>query len=285
MATIGQINLDSVRSDEALAAAREGDPLARWTALEACRAYLRLVVGKNRWPKRAGVPATSDLVQNTILEGWCGFARFEGRTPGQLRAWLRVILVHSLIKAHRRPVADQLDLVNGGDALPGEITPPSVVAERDASHEAIETALRSFRNIIERSFSGGFGRNCRSRILAHASRSPTTVPKSSMVGQSPGCDNCWGQAMPLHDGNSQRVDDTEQARVIACDALLRRLEGSGNPVLARAIAQRAGPRPLATAAHDARDVGTRRRRAALGASVCREYARGHSTSARAIRGA
>jgi RNA polymerase sigma factor (sigma-70 family) len=153
MATIGQINLDSVRSDEALAAARDGDPLARWTALEACRVYLRLVVGKNRWPKRAGVPATSDLVQNTILEGWCGFARFEGRTPGQLRAWLRVILVHSLIKARRRPVADQLDLVNGGDALPGQITPPSVVAERDASHEAIETALRAlpehYRAVIQ----------------------------------------------------------------------------------------------------------------------------------------
>ena len=103
MASKNRIDGDPVRADDVLAAARQGDPAARWEALAACRTYLRLVVGKNRWVKRDGGPDTSDLVQNAILDGWRGFSRFEGRTPGQLRAWLRVMLIHSLIKTRRRP--------------------------------------------------------------------------------------------------------------------------------------------------------------------------------------
>ncbi len=103
MATIGRMDVDPLETGEALVEARGGDPVARWAAVEACRTYLRLVVGKNRWGKKVGEPATSDLVQDTILEGWRGFARFEGRTPDQLRAWLRAILIHAIIKATTAP--------------------------------------------------------------------------------------------------------------------------------------------------------------------------------------
>jgi RNA polymerase sigma-70 factor, ECF subfamily len=142
MATVDRIDLDLVRNDEARAAARGGDPSARWSALEACRQYLRLVVGKKRWSKRAGGAATSDLVQDTILEGWRGFDRFEGRTPGQLRAWLRAILVHRLIKERRRVIPARLESASGGRAIPAAITPPGDAVERDARNEAIETAIR-----------------------------------------------------------------------------------------------------------------------------------------------
>jgi RNA polymerase sigma-70 factor, ECF subfamily len=143
MATVSRIDVDTGGTGAALAAARGEDSASRWEALEACRQYLRLVVGKNRWSKGAGEPATSDLVQDTLLEGWRGFARFEGRTPGQLRAWLRVILIHTLIKARRRPRPARLECGSGDGAIVGSITPPSVVVQRDASREAIETALRA----------------------------------------------------------------------------------------------------------------------------------------------
>ncbi len=153
MATVDRIDVDLARNREALAAAKGGDASARWLALEECHQYLRLVVGKNRWSKGAGEPATSDLVQDTILEGGRGFDRFEGRTPGQLRAWLRVILVHALIKARRRTIPARLGSGSGGGAIPGAITPPSAAVQRDARNEAIEATLRTlpehYRAVIQ----------------------------------------------------------------------------------------------------------------------------------------
>jgi RNA polymerase sigma-70 factor, ECF subfamily len=142
MSTVGRINVDSATGNDVFAAARQGDPAARWGALEACRAYLRLVVGVKRRQRGDGGPDTSDLVQNTILDGWRGFAQFRGRTPGQLKAWLRVILIHSLIKTRRRPKHVRLGLAGEPRELAGAITPPSAVAQREDSQQAIDAALR-----------------------------------------------------------------------------------------------------------------------------------------------
>jgi RNA polymerase sigma factor (sigma-70 family) len=142
MASVGRIKDDPVGGDEILAAARQGDAAARWDALAACRAYLRLVVGKNRWMKRDGGPDTSDLVQNTVLDGWRGFGRFEGQTSGQLRAWLRVILIHSLVKTRRKPRLARLGSGSGASGIAAAITPPSVAARRHSSNEAIAAAQR-----------------------------------------------------------------------------------------------------------------------------------------------
>jgi RNA polymerase sigma-70 factor, ECF subfamily len=142
MSTVGRINVDSATGNDVFAAARQGDPAARWGALEACRAYLRLVVGLKRGRRGDGGPDTSDLVQNTILDGWRGFAQFRGRTPGQLKAWLRVILIHSLIKTRRRRDHVRVGMGWEPGELTGAVTPPSAVAERADSQKAIDAALR-----------------------------------------------------------------------------------------------------------------------------------------------
>jgi RNA polymerase sigma-70 factor, ECF subfamily len=141
MSSAGRIDIGLASSDQRLAAARAGDPAARWGALEACRQYLRLVARRDRWSKGPGEPGTSDLVQDTILDGWRGFAGFKGRTPGQLRTWLKVILIHSTIRARRHPRAVRLDAGSGGGAMAGTLTPPSVRAQRGASREAIDAAM------------------------------------------------------------------------------------------------------------------------------------------------
>src|SRR5436305_5627178 len=87
-----QIGSDSATVEAEFTAAMDGDPAARWRALESCRDYLRLVVRRTRWSRAEGQPATSDMVQNTLLDGWRGFGRFEGRSPGQFRAWLKAIV-------------------------------------------------------------------------------------------------------------------------------------------------------------------------------------------------
>jgi RNA polymerase sigma-70 factor (ECF subfamily) len=126
-----------------LAAATGGDPAARWRALEACRDYLRLVVRRGRWSSHAVRPATSDLVQQTIVDAWANFSRFHGRTPGQLRAWLRTILIHASLNARRRRRAAQLGSGDEAGAAPGATTSPSQAAQRNAAREALDAALGS----------------------------------------------------------------------------------------------------------------------------------------------
>src|SRR5436305_14341198 len=65
----GQIGSDSATAEAEFAAAMDGDPAARWRALEACRDYLRLVVRRSRWSKGGQQQATSHRVQNTLLDG------------------------------------------------------------------------------------------------------------------------------------------------------------------------------------------------------------------------
>jgi RNA polymerase sigma-70 factor, ECF subfamily len=142
MSSAGRIIVYPAAGDDDFVAARQGDLAARWGALEACRTYLRLVVGVKGRRRGDGGPDTSDLVQNTILDGWRGFGQFSGRTPGQLRAWLRAILIHSLIKTRRRPGHVRLGMDGEPGGLAGAITPPSAVAQRDDSQKAIDAALR-----------------------------------------------------------------------------------------------------------------------------------------------
>ena len=124
-----------------LFAATGGDVAARWRALEACREYLRLVVRRRRLSRHGDHPATSDLVQQTIVDGWANFPRFHGRTPGQLRAWLRAILIHASLKARRRP--GEAEIGSGREVVaataPG--SSPSQAAQKKDAGEALDAAI------------------------------------------------------------------------------------------------------------------------------------------------
>jgi RNA polymerase sigma factor (sigma-70 family) len=124
-----------------LAAATGGDPAAKWRALEACRDYLRLVVRRGRWSSHADRPATSDLIQQTIVDAWANFSRFRGQTPGQLRAWLSAILVHGSLNARRRPRAIPIGSGSAVGAASGTRTSPSQAAQKNAAREALDVAL------------------------------------------------------------------------------------------------------------------------------------------------
>jgi|SRR5271157_420452 len=141
ISTVGRIEIGPAAPDADLAVATDSDPAARWRALEACRDYLRLVVRRGRWSNNAGRPATSDLIQETIVNAWRTFSRFQGRTPGELRAWLRAILIHASLNARRRPRAARIGSRGEAGEPTGTTTSPSQAAQKDASREALDAAL------------------------------------------------------------------------------------------------------------------------------------------------
>jgi RNA polymerase sigma factor (sigma-70 family) len=130
----------SRRSAE-IAAAAGGDQAARWRALEASRDYLRLVVRRGRWSNKAGQPATSDLVQKTILDAWCDFSKFQGRSAVQLRAWLRAILIHASLNSRRGPHEAPFTAAGRAADIPDRAASPSQVAQKADAHAALDAAL------------------------------------------------------------------------------------------------------------------------------------------------
>jgi RNA polymerase sigma-70 factor (ECF subfamily) len=141
MSSAGRIESESRARDEDLLAAAGGDPAARWRALEACRDYLRLVARRGRWSRDAGLPATSDLVQGTFVDAWRQFSHFRGRTPGQLRAWLRAILIHASLNARRRPRATQIGSARAAAGAAIISSSPSRIAQEKDEREALDAAL------------------------------------------------------------------------------------------------------------------------------------------------
>jgi RNA polymerase sigma-70 factor, ECF subfamily len=141
MSSVAHIKSDLAARDLELAAATGGDPTARWRALEACRDYLRLVVRRGRWSGRTSLGGTSDLVQNTVVDAWRDFSKFHGQTPGQLRAWLRAILVHAALNARRRRRDGQLGSGRQIEASLATKASPSQAAQKNASREELDEAL------------------------------------------------------------------------------------------------------------------------------------------------
>jgi RNA polymerase sigma-70 factor, ECF subfamily len=80
---------------ELLPRARKGDQQALDGLFAACRNYVRVIAQAHveSW-LRAKVDA-SDLVQQTLLDAYRGFSRFEGASEAEWLAWLRVILQHN----------------------------------------------------------------------------------------------------------------------------------------------------------------------------------------------
>jgi RNA polymerase sigma-70 factor, ECF subfamily len=141
MSSISRIESNATGCEAELTEATGGDPAARWSALEACRDYLRLVVRRGQWSNPRGRSATSDLIQETMVDAWRNFSRFQGRTPGQLRAWLKAILIHGSLNAQRRPRPLRIESGDELGILASSAGSPSKVAERNASKAALDLAL------------------------------------------------------------------------------------------------------------------------------------------------
>jgi RNA polymerase sigma-70 factor, ECF subfamily len=124
--------------------ARAGDAAAREELFAKCRNYVNLVARAQveSW-MRTKVDA-SDLVQQTLLEAYRGFQKFNGKSEGEWLAWLRQILTHNAqdfirrLRTEKRGGAMEIPLQVGTDsegffhdpAAP-EATPSELVSQRE----------------------------------------------------------------------------------------------------------------------------------------------------------
>lgn len=70
--------------------------------LEASRSYLLLIANRKLTPDLRVKCAASDLVQETLMSAVATSSQFTGKTPQELLAWLRGILMNHLMAVHRR---------------------------------------------------------------------------------------------------------------------------------------------------------------------------------------
>jgi len=141
MSYVGRMESDDAGHEAEVAAAVGGDATARWRVLEASRDYLRLVIRRGRWSNSAAQLGTSDLVQKTIVDGWRDFSRFQGQSPGQLRAWLTAILVHASLNARRRRSVALMESAGRLEDVADSASSPSQAARKNDSRKALEAAL------------------------------------------------------------------------------------------------------------------------------------------------
>lgn len=87
--------------EASLAEARAGSPRALGELLEACRNYLLTIAGDELDPALRAKGSASDLVQQTFLEAYRDFGRFQGASEDELLAWLRRMLLNNLMNFTR----------------------------------------------------------------------------------------------------------------------------------------------------------------------------------------
>lgn len=85
-----------------LARARSGNADDRDQLFADCRDYLRFVARAQLESSLAAKVDASDVVQETLLEAYRDFARFQGHTQAEWLAWLRRILAHNVADVIRR---------------------------------------------------------------------------------------------------------------------------------------------------------------------------------------
>lgn len=82
--------------------ARDGDASVMGQLLQHYRDYLLLIANREVDPAVQNKVAPSDIVQESLLTAHQEFEQFAGKSEGELRAWLRQILINDVYQAGRK---------------------------------------------------------------------------------------------------------------------------------------------------------------------------------------
>src|SRR5689334_16596402 len=86
---------ESLTVRDLLARARAGDRQALDRLFASCRSYVAILAQARVAGCLPAKADPSDLVQQTLLDAFRGFGRFQGETSAEWLAWLRRILEHN----------------------------------------------------------------------------------------------------------------------------------------------------------------------------------------------
>lgn len=81
--------------------ARVGDGIALGQLLQASLPYLRTIIVARLRDESLPFDHRHDLMQETLLHAWTGFASFQGDSEQAFRGWLRSICIHLLADLRR----------------------------------------------------------------------------------------------------------------------------------------------------------------------------------------
>jgi RNA polymerase sigma-70 factor (ECF subfamily) len=148
-----------------ITAARSGDDAALGRLLELFREHLQALADAELRPGVQAKVGPSDIVQDTFLEAFKLFTRFQGEKGEEIRAWLGTILRYKLQECYnlyqgtqKRQVERETSIDQSGtlgplrDALPGSTSTPSGKVLRKEEVESVAAALdrlpESYRQVI-----------------------------------------------------------------------------------------------------------------------------------------
>jgi RNA polymerase sigma-70 factor (ECF subfamily) len=92
--------------------ARQGNREALGRLLNNFRYYLLLMANRKLDPTLWAKVAPSDIVQESLMEAGRNFPRFHGSSEEELLAWLRGILRHIVMDAHRHYTTEKRQVAN-----------------------------------------------------------------------------------------------------------------------------------------------------------------------------
>ncbi len=142
--------------------AREGDQQAVGALMEKWRGYLMLVANEDLDRELQGKIASSDVVQQSMLDAAANLEQFRGESENEFRAWLRQILCNDLRdvrrknkrSARRRADREQsVDDSQGRTVLYDNQTTPGTNAllreQAAALHDAMREMPEHYRQVIQ----------------------------------------------------------------------------------------------------------------------------------------
>ncbi len=138
-----------------LHAARAGDESMLGRLLEVYRGYLLSIANDEIGTDMAPKMAPSDLVQETFLQAYRDFPKFQGGAEYEVRDWLKTILINNLRDAHRHyrgTQKRQLNLERPWDSVLNDETSPGNLVSADSPSRVLSAteAMRALQSSLAR---------------------------------------------------------------------------------------------------------------------------------------
>ena len=156
---LGRVLRDLWDTEEWIAEARAGSPVAISRSTEACRTYMLMIANVEIDADIRRKIGASDIVQEALLTAQQSFESFDGTSEAQLRRWVRQILINKIANTWRfygqtacRDINREQPLlgINGADGRDNLIDPHPTPRQDALAKEKALAVERTIRRLPQR---------------------------------------------------------------------------------------------------------------------------------------